>query len=410
MKVCILMGSPRGCGNTAELCKPFVEELGAHRAEYRMITLEDKDISPCRGCYHCQSVAGAYGCAIEDDMQGIVEEILRADVLVFATPIYTWQAPARLKAVMDRMYGLNKYYGAVPRARLNKGQRYALIATCGYEPDYGAGLLSESLRRWCEHSGLGYLGMYAVRDEDDLASFRTKAAIDGARAFARMIVGERESSRPIEPMDDFFTARADGYDEHMLKNVVGCAEGYARMAALLPQHTRTLLDLGCGTGLELDPIFGRFPDVHVTGIDLTQAMLERLRGKYPCKRLTLIHGSYFDVDFGAARFDAAISFQTLHHFTHEAKLGLYRRLWASLKEGGLYLECDYMVREQEEEDALFAESRALRERLGVPDGVFYHFDTPCTAANQISLLQRAGFSAVRQVWSMGNTTLLAAEK
>ena len=187
MRVCILMGSPRLNGNTAELCKPIIEELRQNKVEVDYITLHDKKIFPCMGCYRCQNIADEYGCFQHDDMQGIVGSILKANVLMFATPIYTWQATPPTKAVMDRMYGLNKIYGSAPRSILNEGQAYALIATCGYDFNYGAGLLDEGLRRWCEHSGLPYLGMYAVRDENDLASFQTEAAITGARTFAKKI-------------------------------------------------------------------------------------------------------------------------------------------------------------------------------------------------------------------------------
>ena len=181
------MGSPRLNRNTAELCKPFMDELRLHKVEVEYITLHGKNIAPCLGCYRCQNVA-EYGCVQRDDMQDIVESILQADILVFATPIYTWQATPPMKAVMDRMYGLNKFYGSASRSILNEGQAYALIATCGYDLDYGAGLLDEGLRRWCEHSCLQYLGMYAVRDEDDLASFQNEAAIAGAREFALEIM------------------------------------------------------------------------------------------------------------------------------------------------------------------------------------------------------------------------------
>lgn len=186
------MGSPRVNGNTAELCKPFVSELNNHNVDVEYITLIDKNIAPCKGCYHCQHVAGTYGCVIEDDMQDIVKAILQADILVFATPVYTWQATASLKTVMDRMYGLNKFYGRAPRQQLNQGQAYALISTCGYDLDYGAGLLDQAIQRWCEHSELPYLGMYAVRDEDDLYSFQTKTAVDGAQFFANKVINNRE--------------------------------------------------------------------------------------------------------------------------------------------------------------------------------------------------------------------------
>ena len=136
MRVCILMGSLRPDRNTAELCKPFMDELLQHEAAVEYITLYDKRIAPCRGCYSCQSVVDAYGCVQQDDMQAIVESILKADVLVFATPVYTWQATPPMKAVMDRMYGLNKFYGSAPCAVLNLGQAYALIVTCGYDLDF----------------------------------------------------------------------------------------------------------------------------------------------------------------------------------------------------------------------------------------------------------------------------------
>jgi len=190
-------------GNTAELCKHIIHELQQHKAEVDYITLHGSKVAPCLGCYDCQDIAGEYGCSQQDEMQGIVESILKADVLVFATPIYIWQATPPMKAVMDRMYGLNKFYGSAPRSVLNEGQAYALVATCGYNLDYGAGLLDEGLRRWCKHSGLPYLGMYAVRDRDNLASFQTEEAIAGARDFAVKIIDYRKEAEHawFDPFD-----------------------------------------------------------------------------------------------------------------------------------------------------------------------------------------------------------------
>ena len=75
----------------------------------------------------------------------------------------------------------------------------------------------------------------------------------------------------LETMSGFFTARTEMYDEHMLTEVEGCKEGYKKMASLLPEDCETLLDLGCGTGLELEAIYSLFPRLKVTGIDLTKA-------------------------------------------------------------------------------------------------------------------------------------------
>ena len=112
MKVLILMGSPRLHGNTAELCKPFMEELTGQGAEVKYIELEKKTILPCKECYACQEVAGEYGCAQKDDMPAIAEEMLWADCIILATPIFAWYCTTKMKAILDRHYGFNKYSAA----------------------------------------------------------------------------------------------------------------------------------------------------------------------------------------------------------------------------------------------------------------------------------------------------------
>ena len=183
MQILILMGSPRLNGNTAELCKPFIARLEELDAKTVYIPVEEKNISPCRACYACQNISGEYGCVQQDDMQEIVREILAADCIVLATPIYSWYCPAKLKAVLDRHYGLNKYYGSA-EGSLWEGKKVALITTHGYEGDYATSPFETGVERLCAHSKLEYIGMYSVQDEDDIASFQTESAVKGARDFA----------------------------------------------------------------------------------------------------------------------------------------------------------------------------------------------------------------------------------
>ena len=214
----------------------------------------------------------------------------------------------------------------------------------------------------------------------------------------------------MEKRTDFFTSRVDIYDDHMIHEVEGCREGYLKMAELVPEKTKTLLDLGCGTGLELEAIWTTNPGIAVTGIDLTAAMLERLKKKYSDRDVTLIEADYMACELGTERYDAAVSFQTLHHFTHEEKLGLYEKLWRALKAGGCYIECDYMAETQEQEDYFFAEKKRLEEELKLVKGEYYHFDMPCTMDNQKRLLRQAGFTEVEVVWRQENTTILYANR
>lgn len=215
-----------------------------------------------------------------------------------------------------------------------------------------------------------------------------------------------ENEMQAEEMAAFFAARLSEYEAHMLGNIEGMAEAYARVAALLPEDTQTLLDLGCGTGLELDAIYARFPNLSVTGVDMARSMLDTLEKKHGDKSPRLICADYFTVDFGECFFDAATSVESLHHFTHDEKRALYRRVFAAIKPGGVYVEADFVAETQAEEDAGFTErARLIGDRAGR-----WHVDTPLTAENQMNLLREAGFASVRLDWRRAQTVILIASK
>lgn len=214
----------------------------------------------------------------------------------------------------------------------------------------------------------------------------------------------------LERMDEFFDRRLNGYDEHMLRDIESAEAFYPFTARLLPReaHSR-VLDLGCGTGLELEYYFRLNPSAQVTGVDLAPGMLGALKKKFPGKAVTLIHGSYFDVPFGEAAFDAAVSVESLHHFTKEEKLPLYSRLHAALRPGGAFILTDYFAPSQELEMAYRQELLRLKREQGAADGAFYHYDTPLTVYHETQALLEAGFSSVEVLGSWGATHTLRAK-
>ena len=187
MNICILNGSPRKNGNTAELLKPFCDELALCAANVSRIDLVQKNIASCKGCYACQDISGEYGCCQKDDMSDVASIILSSDLIVLATPIYTWFCTTELKAVLDRFYGFTKYYRTA-KGNLVEGKRIAILATHGYDASYAADPFVIGMQRMCEHYHMRYLGMYSVRDVDDIKSFQTKQAQSGARDFARYLL------------------------------------------------------------------------------------------------------------------------------------------------------------------------------------------------------------------------------
>ena len=215
----------------------------------------------------------------------------------------------------------------------------------------------------------------------------------------------------LEKMDAFFEARLEDYDHHMLTDIEGSAEFYPFTACCLPDAPDSrILDLGCGTGLELEYYFARNPSAYVTGIDLSEGMLAALLEKFPDKHLTLIQGSYFDLPLGDGCFDAAVSVESLHHFTKEEKTGLYRKLYLALKDGGYFILTDYFAHENAFEDFCQAELHRLKAEQGIADEEFYHYDTPLTLAHETEALLKAGFSRVTVLKNWGATYTIKAEK
>ena len=191
MKVCILMGSPRENGNTASLLKPFIEEIQKEGFGYNLFWLKDMDIDPCTSCRTCQADWNEFGCIKMDDMYKIYEAIMKSELIVFASPIYSWYCTPQMKVALDRLvFGMNKIYGEKVGPLLWKGRKAAIITSCGYPIDKGADLWEEGMKRYCKHSGLKYIGMMAERHMGFHTVFMDSEKEEHARAFARKLASD----------------------------------------------------------------------------------------------------------------------------------------------------------------------------------------------------------------------------
>jgi tRNA (cmo5U34)-methyltransferase len=202
-----------------------------------------------------------------------------------------------------------------------------------------------------------------------------------------------------ETMASFFDLRAEGYEEHM-KLDPDFDHFYTEAVVPIPETLDPIavLDLGCGTGLELKGLFERAPNARVTCLDLSSGMLDKLRKNYHDRlgQLTIVQASYVDWQYPDASFDFALSVNTMHHFLQPKKVGIYQKIRASLKPGGTYIEADYMVDAAAMERGLQNYHKVLAHNSEVSDGT-YHLDIPFTPDVQRGMLMQAGFAAVHTV-------------
>lgn len=183
-------------------------------------------------------------------------------------------------------------------------------------------------------------------------------------------------------MIDFFDRKIDTYDEVHL----ALMDNKIAITTALPDDTGTVLDLGAGTGLELIPLFERFPDARVTAVDAADSMLNILRTRPFADRVTCITGSFFDEALGE-NYDAVISSAALHHFDPDNKRTLYALIFAALKPGGVYINSDRFYENIEDQEI------DLRDYAEDPNR-WPHMDTPLAMEVERELLESVGFTDV----------------
>lgn len=99
-KVIVISTSLRVDSNSDMLADKFIEGAQAAGNEVEKITLSGKSIGFCKGCLACQKLGK---CVIDDDANAIMQKVLEADVVCWATPIYYYEMSGQMKVLIDRM-------------------------------------------------------------------------------------------------------------------------------------------------------------------------------------------------------------------------------------------------------------------------------------------------------------------
>ena len=98
-KILILSASFRKGGNSDTLCDQFLKGAREAGHDVEKIFINDKQINYCRGCGVCNKT---HRCVQKDDMAEILDKMIKADVIVLATPVYFYTMNGQLKTLIDR--------------------------------------------------------------------------------------------------------------------------------------------------------------------------------------------------------------------------------------------------------------------------------------------------------------------
>ena len=187
MKALIILGNTRTVSNTEALSDVFADALTAKGIEVAKVSLREKNVQTCVGCDKCHKITDSFGCVIDDDMHEIAKKMLESNLVVLASPIYTWMPTPLIKAVMDRFYAFTKYPNDSEAFNLLKKQQLAMIATSGDDCDKNCDLFNESMRRMADFAKLPYLGYLAAKDFGD-GNIAREEVVNEAKEFANKCI------------------------------------------------------------------------------------------------------------------------------------------------------------------------------------------------------------------------------
>lgn len=106
-KVVVISSSPRKGQNSDTLCDEFVKGAIDGEKDVKKYFLEEIEFSSCKACYACKTPE--MKCVQDDGIAPILNDMMEADVIVYATPVYYFEMCGTLKMFFDRCYPIFRH-------------------------------------------------------------------------------------------------------------------------------------------------------------------------------------------------------------------------------------------------------------------------------------------------------------
>ena len=206
IKILGICGSPIKGGNTEVLLKEALKAAESYDGvKTKLVALAGMEIKDCRHCNWCigKQEEGKF-CAQADDMVELYPEVLKADALLLASPVYVGRLSGYLACFVDRFRAFS--FGNVYRGKLRNKVGGALAVAwgrhCGIETTlltiYSTFLIFEMIAVGPLHGAGGSpFGVAGLSSEggtgkfdpkDKLGVLHDEYGLKGVRSLARRVV------------------------------------------------------------------------------------------------------------------------------------------------------------------------------------------------------------------------------
>jgi multimeric flavodoxin WrbA len=140
-----ILGSPRVKGICSTLLQQALDGAERQGATVQRVDLIKKNIQHCMGCCKClfDDPSLAIGrCPLKDDMAALLEDYIRADGYVLASPVYDGSVTALMKKFIERKIALSHRpadaHATIGASRVPSGfrKKAAMIVTGNCSDEY----------------------------------------------------------------------------------------------------------------------------------------------------------------------------------------------------------------------------------------------------------------------------------
>jgi len=179
MKILAICGSPKK-GNTYSTLNNIKEIYPD--IDFKILMLKDINLEPCLGCYVCVKI-GEDKCPLKDDSEKIVKEMLDADGVLFASPVYTMQITALMKNFFERV-------GYIDHRPCFYGKHAMLMAVCA---GFGADEANKYMGGMCSIFGFSIASSVELKIASKTETEKAYTNKQTTEAFEKFIQTIKES-------------------------------------------------------------------------------------------------------------------------------------------------------------------------------------------------------------------------
>jgi len=180
---------------------------------------------------------------------------------------------------------------------------------------------------------------------------------------------------------------------------------------------KTVLDLGAGTGLFSYFIYLVRPELNYTLTDLSPEMLNEAKNRFKGLKNFQFQELNFSIDVLPGKYDLIISALSIHHLDDTEKKKLYKKIYESLNENGLFINADQVLGRSNGFDSFYKDSwKESVKESGLEDSAIesaferMKFDKFATLETQLNMLDEAGFNEIDCIYKNQNFAVFAGVK